>query len=100
MASELDGQVAPAPLPCAYHNFFHAGKYEPFDAVTRKSLLHAARDSGSTLSADAVEKVMAFYHALPTFDDAAPAWHDLNEVQGVDCWIFSNGTQEVRVSDS
>jgi hypothetical protein len=38
---------------------------------------------------------MAFYHALPSFDDAAPAWHDLNAIQGVECWILSNGTREV-----
>lgn len=43
---------------------------------------------------------MTFYHALPSFDDAAPAWHDLNEIQGVDCWVLSNGTHEVYKQSS
>jgi hypothetical protein len=96
VASELDGCAFSLLIIDDCLELPLAGKYEPFDVVTRKSLLHALSDAGSSLSSERVENIMAFYHALPSFEDAAPAWHDLNDVQGLECWIFSNGTHEVR----
>jgi 2-haloacid dehalogenase len=75
--------------------FGHLGKYEPFDIVTRKSLLHAVADAGSKLSDSAVDSIMAAYFQLASFDDASPAWNNLADVESLDLWIFSNGTHEV-----
>jgi 2-haloacid dehalogenase len=67
------------------------GKYEDFDAVTRKSLRHAAAEAGSPLKPAAVDAVMGAYYQLPAFPDAAPAWKELAADGRVELAIFSNG---------
>jgi hypothetical protein len=43
----------------------YSERYETFDLVTRKSLIHAAVEAGVTLKDDAVSAIMAAYHQLP-----------------------------------
>lgn len=39
--------------------------YEPFDVVTRRSLLHALKENGISHSDEVVQKIMDEYNVLP-----------------------------------
>ncbi|EPQ51691.1 hypothetical protein GLOTRDRAFT_48581 [Gloeophyllum trabeum ATCC 11539] len=65
--------------------------YEPFDVVTRKSLLNAAADANIQLTAPTLGLLMQAYHELPSFADAASSIRSLLSRGDVDVVLFSNG---------
>jgi 2-haloacid dehalogenase len=67
--------------------------------VTRKSLLHALAEHGVSLSDQDIQKLMAAYDSLSTFPDVNPALKRLEQISGIQCVIFSNGTKTM-VSNS
>ncbi|KZV70102.1 haloacid dehalogenase [Peniophora sp. CONT] len=71
------------------------GLYEPFDAVTRKSFLQAAKDSGYTVSDDTIDKICNAYWELGAYPDAVEALKELQKRGHVDVLVFSNGTPKM-----
>jgi 2-haloacid dehalogenase len=67
-------------------------QYEPFSALTRRSLRHALAESNVTLSGAEMDSLMESYDSLSTFPDVKPALDALASAQGITCVVFSNGT--------
>ncbi|KAI5120066.1 hypothetical protein M0805_002628 [Coniferiporia weirii] len=65
--------------------------YEPFDTVTRKSLLHALRDSGVEFTKEHIENLMKAYNILPCFSDTVQALEKLRSLETARVVVFSNG---------
>ncbi|KAI0319704.1 haloacid dehalogenase [Amylostereum chailletii] len=68
------------------------GIYEPFDVVTRKSLLNAALDFGFDLSTTTAEAIYESYCTLSPYPDAVDALKALGQHSDVEVVVFSNGS--------
>ncbi|EMD36388.1 hypothetical protein CERSUDRAFT_124249 [Gelatoporia subvermispora B] len=73
-------------------------RYEPFDSVTRHSLLHASKELGFELHNKTTEALMEAYSRLPPFEDTVAALEALQQLPNVQPVIFSNGTDEMVTS--
>ncbi len=71
------------------------GIYRPWSQITRGSLEHAIAELGLSLSDAQAEHLMKSYDALRAFPDVTPALAALAKNEGVDAYIFSNGTDEM-----
>ncbi|OCH87198.1 haloacid dehalogenase [Obba rivulosa] len=74
------------------------GRYEPFDSVTRRSLLHAAKETGLEISDKTANTLMEAYSRLPPFEDTVSALEALKELSEIKFLVFSNGTNEMVTS--
>lgn len=72
-----------------------ADRYEPFSSITKKSLGHALKEQGLTLSSADTDELMRAYDSLSTFSDVQPALEVLGNAQDVTCVFFSQGTYEM-----
>ncbi|KAF8590664.1 haloacid dehalogenase, type II [Ramaria rubella] len=70
------------------------GVYENFEAVTRRSLVHAVTEVGGHLSDDAIEDVIRSYDRLNVFEDVPEALEKLKQIN-VPTVVFSNGTKKM-----
>lgn len=75
------------------------GQYEPFSAITERSLRHTLAASELSLQTDAINDLMWAYDSLSTFPDVGPALTELSATPGVKAVVFSNGTESM-VSNS
>ncbi|KAF3907134.1 hypothetical protein ABW21_db0204892 [Orbilia brochopaga] len=69
--------------------------YEPFDVVTKKSLVHAISEAtGSTPSLDdpAITAILSAYDSLSAFDDVKPALDAISSIKHIQLIIFTNGS--------
>ncbi|KAF2835963.1 haloacid dehalogenase, partial [Patellaria atrata CBS 101060] len=73
--------------------------YEPFSAVTLRSLKHALKESGAELDQGRLDEVMQAYDSLSTFPDVGPGLEALSNAPGITAVVFSNGTHSM-VSNS
>jgi len=71
------------------------GIYEPFDEITRKSLLNATLDHGLGLTSLMITSICDAYQSLTEFPDAFATLRALNEQPNVHAVVFSNGTNEM-----
>ncbi|TDL22506.1 haloacid dehalogenase, type II [Rickenella mellea] len=69
--------------------------YEPFHQVTRKSFIHAASEHQLSTNEETITKLMNAYNNLHSFSDASPALRKLTKLDGVECVVFSNGTEHM-----
>ncbi|KAF4999938.1 hypothetical protein FDECE_11340 [Fusarium decemcellulare] len=76
-----------------------AEKYEDFSEVTRKSLQHALGEHNLSLNDRDTENLMEAYDNLSTFPDVNKALSQLESTSGIECVVFSNGTNSM-VSNS
>jgi 2-haloacid dehalogenase len=67
-------------------------KYEPFYTVTQKSLQHALKEHGVSLSQNDIDDLMHAYDSLSTFPDVKPALDALAKEDNITSVVFSNGT--------
>ncbi|OJD34682.1 haloacid type ii [Diplodia corticola] len=74
-------------------------QYEPFSAITQRSLKHALKESNVSLAQNDVEALMKAYDSLSIFLDVAPCLTSLKSQASVTAVVFSNGTQAM-VSNS
>jgi len=63
--------------------------------VTYKSLLHTLTEHEVEIRQQVVDSVMKAYDNLSTFPDVAPALRSLKDTPGVECVVFSNGSQKM-----
>lgn len=75
-----------------------AGKYRPFDELTRFSFRQAAAEAGIELSLDHEERIMDAYNELSPYPEVRDAFALLQDHQDIDPWIFSNGTRAMITS--
>ncbi|EIM83943.1 haloacid dehalogenase [Stereum hirsutum FP-91666 SS1] len=73
--------------------------YEPFDEVTRRSLINATIEHGFDISNSDAEDICGAYQTLGAFKDAFDALQALKEKNNIKITVFSNGTQDM-VSNS
>lgn len=71
------------------------GLYEPFNEVTRKSLLHAVLDHKINLSDALITSICDAYNTLPVFPDVYNTLQKLDKQPDVKIVIFSNGTRQM-----
>jgi len=69
--------------------------YEPFDEVTRRSLLHALKENSIDVSNEISGNIMDAYNILPCFPDTVKALEKLRSMDNVRVAVFSNGTQSM-----
>lgn len=74
------------------------GRYEPFDSVTRRSLVHAATEMDIKLDEKSIVSLMDAYSRLPPFDDTVASLEALDQLPNVKLVVFSNGTNEMVTS--
>ncbi|KAB2576335.1 Haloacid dehalogenase [Lasiodiplodia theobromae] len=74
-------------------------QYEPFSAVTQRSLKHALAESNVSLSQGDIDGLMKAYDSLSIFPDIAPCLTALKSKASITAVVFSNGTQSM-VSNS
>ncbi|KAF2007989.1 haloacid dehalogenase, type II [Amniculicola lignicola CBS 123094] len=72
-------------------------KYEPFDSVTKKALIHALTEASVSLSEPDIEKLMCAYNTLNLFPDVPPLFTRLSSPEpssspSLHSVIFTNGT--------
>ncbi|KAF2096833.1 haloacid dehalogenase, type II [Rhizodiscina lignyota] len=71
------------------------GKYEPFSALTLKSLKHTLTEAGVSLEEKDIDSLMKAYDSLSTFPDVQPALSTLKKMHGVKPVVFTNGSYEM-----
>ncbi|KAK6537977.1 hypothetical protein TWF694_010870 [Orbilia ellipsospora] len=74
------------------------GSFEPFDTVTKKSLLHALSESKITHNPEEIAQIIASYGHLSPFSDVKPALETLTSIKRLHPIIFTNGTTEMARS--
>ncbi|KAL0259874.1 hypothetical protein SLS55_005614 [Diplodia seriata] len=74
-------------------------QYEPFSAITQRSLKHALREANVSLAQSDVDALMKAYDSLSIFPDVAPCLTSLKSKASITAVVFSNGTQSM-VSNS
>lgn len=67
-------------------------QYEPFSAMTMRSLRNALKESGVSLDQARIDGLMKAYDSLSTFPDVNPALEKLAQTPGITAVVFSNGT--------
>ncbi|GAB1317596.1 Haloacetate dehalogenase H-2 [Madurella fahalii] len=75
------------------------GIYRSFSEITRGALQHAVAETGLTLSANDVDRLMKAYDALHTFPEVPSALKTIECSRSVKAYVFSNGTRDM-VSES
>lgn len=73
------------------------GEYDTFYEMNRHALRVALETVGVDLDEDQREEILSTYHELPVFDDVREGMERFNE-QGYDCYIVSNGNEEMLES--
>ncbi|KAF8528376.1 haloacid dehalogenase, type II [Hysterangium stoloniferum] len=71
------------------------GNYEPFDLITRKSLIHAAKDTGLPLTEGSINDVINSYKYLTVFEDVPGTLSRLETDDKIKTVIFTNGTEKM-----
>lgn len=74
-------------------------QYEPFSAVTRRSLKHTLAEFKESLCDGDIEELMKAYDQLGCFEDVKPALQRIGKEEGITAVVFSNGTHSM-VSNS
>lgn len=67
-------------------------QYEPFSAMTMRSLRHALKESGVSLDQARIDGLMKAYDSLSMFPDVNPALEKLAQTPHITAVVFSNGT--------
>ncbi|OCL04718.1 haloacid dehalogenase, type II [Glonium stellatum] len=67
-------------------------QYEPFSAMTVRSLRHALKESDVSLDQAGIDGLMKAYDSLSTFPDVNPALEKLAQTPYITAVVFSNGT--------
>ncbi|PAV18084.1 haloacid type II [Pyrrhoderma noxium] len=66
--------------------------YEPFDIVTRNSLVHTLKELQIPFTEEAVQDILESYNKLACFPETLDALRQLQGLENVKIIIFSNGT--------
>jgi 2-haloacid dehalogenase len=77
------------------HLLITEDQYEDFSKITHRSLNHALAESGVHLNEQDTTKLMQAYNTLSIFTDVGPALERLKQVDYVEAYVFSNGTNEM-----
>jgi len=71
------------------------GKYEPFDVITRRSLIHVTKEEGLPLSEKAIDSIIKSYGYLTVFEDVPGTLSKLETNGHINAVIFTNGTEKM-----
>ncbi|KAF3926515.1 hypothetical protein AA313_de0209681 [Arthrobotrys entomopaga] len=71
------------------------GTFEPFDTITKKSLLHALSEAKIPHNPEETTQILASYANLSTFPDVKPALEALTSIKRIHPIIFTNGTTQM-----
>ena len=72
-------------------------EYDSFYEMNRHALQYALETAGIDVDEDEREEILSTYHDLPVFDDVHGGIERLREM-GYDCYIVSNGSEEMLES--
>lgn len=72
-------------------------EYDSFYELNRHALRYALETTGVDIDEDEREKLLSTYHELPVFDDVHGGLERLQEA-GYDCYVISNGNEEMLES--
>ncbi|NUC71607.1 haloacid dehalogenase type II [Haloterrigena sp. SYSU A558-1] len=73
------------------------GEYDAFYEMNRNALRVALETVGVELDADEREEILSTYHELPVFDDVRDGMERFRNL-GYDCYVVSNGNEEMLES--
>ncbi|WP_049925803.1 haloacid dehalogenase type II [Halopiger goleimassiliensis] len=73
------------------------GEYDAFYEMNRQALRATLETVGLDLPEDEREEILATYHELPVFDDVREGMERFGEL-GYDCYVVSNGNEEMLES--
>ncbi|KAE8410435.1 HAD-like protein [Aspergillus pseudocaelatus] len=71
------------------------GRYISFEEVTHNALIHALRDTGTSVGDDEIKKLLLMHDNMAAFPDVEPALDKLARAQNVMPIIFTNGTSNM-----
>ncbi|QRV14779.1 haloacid dehalogenase type II [Haloterrigena salifodinae] len=72
-------------------------EYDAFYEMNRNALRVALETVGVELDADEREEILSTYHELPVFDDVRDGMERFRDL-GYDCYVVSNGNEEMLES--
>ncbi|WP_247001647.1 haloacid dehalogenase type II [Halosolutus gelatinilyticus] len=73
------------------------GEYDAFYEMNRRALRFVLETIGADVEEDEREEILSTYHDLPVFDDVRDGLERLSE-HGYDCYVVSNGNEEMLES--
>ncbi|KAK6357321.1 hypothetical protein TWF718_001635 [Orbilia javanica] len=71
------------------------GTFEPFDTITRKSLLHALSESSIPHNEAQITQILTSYASLSPFPDVPPCLEAMTSTKHLQPIIFTNGTSKM-----
>ncbi|EPS44642.1 hypothetical protein H072_1426 [Dactylellina haptotyla CBS 200.50] len=71
------------------------GFYEPFDSITKKSLLHALSESSIPHDDSQITVILSSYASLSAFPDVKPCLDAMQSIKHIQPIIFTNGTSKM-----
>ncbi|KAK6349846.1 hypothetical protein TWF696_006110 [Orbilia brochopaga] len=74
------------------------GVYEPFDVVTKKSLIHAISEATGTAlppSDPSIPAILSAYASLAAFPDVKPCLDAISSIKHIQLIIFTNGSPQM-----